>query len=104
MSDALLLDQFVDAPDAAIAAHLIVDALPDVTFDAARTLDLLEIQTPLTASFWVRGLPAKVLHQPEPEVAEQFTLEGDLGLPGWTSRVDGSIGTGGSSARSSSTS
>jgi hypothetical protein len=82
--ETLLLDHFVDSPDAAIASHLIVDAPAHTTFDAARTLDLLEIQTPLlSASFWVRGLPAKILHRPEPEVAGKLTLEDDLGLPGW---------------------
>lgn len=80
----LLLDRFVDTSDATIASHLIVSAPVGVTFDAARTLDLLEVQTPLlTASFWVRGLPAKILGRVEPAPAEKLTLEGDLGLPGW---------------------
>ncbi len=80
----LLLDRFVDVPDAAIASHRIVSAPVGVTFAAARSLDLLEVQTPLlTASFWVRGLPAKLLGRPDPAPAERLTLEGDLGLPGW---------------------
>jgi hypothetical protein len=79
-----MLDQYVDASDAALAAHAIVSAPAEVTFEAARTLDLLEVTTPLlAASFWVRGLPAKVLHRPEPPPPDKLTLEGDLGLPGW---------------------
>ncbi len=80
----LLLDRYVDAADASVAAHLIVDAPSDVTFEAARTLDLLEVRTPLlAASFWARGLPAKLLRRPQPPPPEQLTLEGDLSLPGW---------------------
>jgi hypothetical protein len=81
---ALLLDHYVDTPDTRVAAHLIVDAAPDTTFAAARELDLLEIHTPLLdASFWVRGLPAKILRRPEPAPPEKLTLDGDLARPGW---------------------
>ena len=84
VSSPLLLDSFIDAADARVAAHLIVDASPDVTFSAARSLDLLEVQTPLlTASFWVRGLPAKLLHRAEPPPPEQLTIGEDMKLPGW---------------------
>jgi|SRR5664279_2198094 len=80
----LLLDRYIDRADADLAAHLIVDAPPGVTIAAAKALDLLEVRTPLlTASFWVRGIPAKVLRQPEPPPPEKLTLEGDLPLPGW---------------------
>lgn len=81
---ALLLDHYVATPDTRVAAHLIVDATPDTTFAAARELDLLEIHTPLLdASFWVRGLPAKILRRPEPAPPEKLTLDGNLALPGW---------------------
>jgi len=80
---ALRLDRFVDAGDASIAVHLLVDAPAPLVFESARALDLLEVRTPLlTASFWARGLPAKVLGRPEP-VPASLTLEGELGLPGW---------------------
>jgi hypothetical protein len=81
---ALRLDHFVDGCDASIAEHLLVDAPAPVVFAAARGLDLLEVRTPLlTASFWARGLPAKVLGRPEPAPPPALTLEGELGLPGW---------------------
>ena len=36
-----------------------------------------------TRSFWVRGLPAKILRRPDPPAPEKLTLDGDLALPGW---------------------
>ena len=81
---ALLLDRFVDVADAELSAQRIVNAPPGVTYEAARTQDLLEVRTPLlTASFWARGLPAKVLRRAEPAPPAKLTLEGDLDLPGW---------------------
>jgi hypothetical protein len=80
----LLLDSCAPCPDVSIAAHTIVGATPAATFAAAKALDLLEVRTPLlTASFWVRGLPAKLLGRAEPEPLGPLTLDGDLGLPGW---------------------
>jgi hypothetical protein len=82
--DVLLLDRCAPEPDASIAAHTIVDATTARTYAAAKALDLLEVRTPLlTASFWVRGLPAKLLGRAEPAPLGPLTLEGDLGLPGW---------------------
>lgn len=45
-----------------IAEHVVVAADPATTFDAARTLDLITVRTPLvTVSMWIRGLPVCVL-------------------------------------------
>jgi len=80
----LLIDSFVDRSDATSAAHAIVAAPPDETLEAARTLDLLEVRTPLTAAaFAVRGIPEKVLHRPEHRPPARLTLDRDLELPGW---------------------
>ena len=82
--DVLLLDECAPDADVAIAAHAIVDATPSRTFAAAKALDLLAVRTPLlTASFWVRGLPAKLLGRAEPAPPGPLTLDGDLELPGW---------------------
>jgi hypothetical protein len=82
--DVLLLDECAPAPDVSIAAHTIVDATPARTFAAAKALDLLQVRTPLlSTSFWIRGLPARLLGRAEPEPPGPLTLEGDLGLPGW---------------------
>jgi hypothetical protein len=83
-ADALLLDDLADHPDASIAAHAIVNAPPATAFAAAKSLDLLRVQTPLlTASFWVRALPARVLGRAEPDPPGPLTLDGELGIPGW---------------------
>lgn len=80
----LLIDRFVDAADATIAAHAIVAAPPAVTYEAARTLDLLEVRTPLSAAaFAVRGIPEKVLGRPSVRPPAQLRLDGDVELPGW---------------------
>jgi hypothetical protein len=82
--DSLLIDEVTEHADAAIAAHAIVDASPAETFAAATSLDLLQVRSPLiTASFWLRGLPAKLLGRAGPAPLGPLTLGGDLGLPGW---------------------
>jgi hypothetical protein len=82
--EALVLDGCAPHPDVSIAAHGIVDATPAATFAAAKSLDLLQVRTPLlSASFWLRGLPAKLLGRAEPAPRGPLTLDDDLGLPGW---------------------
>ncbi len=80
----LLLDDLAPTSDASIAAHLIVDAPRSETFGAAKSLDLLKVHTPLlTASFWARSLPERVLGRPAPAPVGPLTLVGELGIPGW---------------------
>ena len=80
----LLIDQFVDNADTSIASHRIVAASPDTTYNAALTLDLLEVRTPLTvAAFAVRGIPERLRRRSEVHRPDRLTLEGDLGIPGW---------------------
>lgn len=80
----LLLDEIQPTFDETIAAHTIVDALPDVVFATARNLDFLSVRTPLlSASMWVRGLPVKLLGRPEPPPPSKMVLGGEGGLPGW---------------------
>lgn len=79
----LLLDDLASSAQASLAVHRIVTAPTAETYAAAKSLNLLEVRTPLlVASFWVRGLPARCagrLPAPPPRLA----LDGDAGLPGW---------------------
>jgi hypothetical protein len=83
---AMVIDSVQDRFDASLAAFAIVNAPPDATYDAALALDFLEIHTPLlTASFFLRDLPARVLGRPRPPVPARMSLGSDEGptLPGW---------------------
>ena len=68
--------------DVVIAEHAIVDADPSTTFDAARTLDLLTVRTPLlAASIWIRALPARWVGRAAPPLPQLVVATG--GPPGW---------------------
>ena len=79
----MLIESAVPTFDAMIAEHVVVAADPATTFQAARSLDLLTVRTPLlAASMWIRALPERLLGKavsPPPQlvVAEQIEL------PGW---------------------
>ncbi|MCI4674115.1 hypothetical protein [Candidatus Mycolicibacterium alkanivorans] len=69
--------------DAMIAQHVVVAADPSTTFRAARSLDLLTVRTPLlTASMWIRGLPARMSGKAAPPLPRLVVGEG-LRLQGW---------------------
>jgi hypothetical protein len=79
----LLLDEIMPTYDVRLARHAIADVPPGVAFDAACSLDLLRVRTPLlSAAFWVRGLPER-LRGEEPELPPRMSLRGDEGPPGW---------------------
>jgi hypothetical protein len=79
-----LLDQFLPVFDVVLTEHLVVDAEPDVVFDAAHDLDFLSVRTPLlTVTFFVRGLPARLRGDAAPVPPELRLANGDAGLPGW---------------------
>jgi hypothetical protein len=80
----MTIDEQMPAYDVAIAVHRVADADPETTFRAARDLDFLTVRTPLlSASMWLRGLPARLRRQPPPPL-EELRLSGDgPGLPGW---------------------
>jgi hypothetical protein len=81
---ALLLDRYLDASDAHVAAHVIVDAVPATTFAAARDLDFLTVHSPLMDSaMWVRGLPARLRRADAPEIASMVLGHGET-IPGWS--------------------
>ena len=84
----LVIEQMLPDADVEIAEHRIVDAGPARTYEAARAGDFLTVRTPLLdASMWVRGLPARLKGEPQPEIAamrlDDALAGGDMGLPGW---------------------
>lgn len=82
-TDFMLVESAMPAFDAMIAEHVVVAATPSVTFRAARKLDLLTVRSPLlTASIWIRGLPARLSGRARTPLPRLVIGEG-LGLPGW---------------------
>ena len=84
----LVIDQMLPDADVEIAEHRIIDADPARTYEAARAVDFLTVRTPLLdASMWVRGVPARLKGEPEPEIGSMRLADaldgGDMGLPGW---------------------
>ncbi|MCV7211753.1 hypothetical protein [Mycolicibacterium canariasense] len=82
-SDLMIIESAMPVFDVAIAEHVVVAADPSSTFHAARALDLLSVRTPLlTASMWLRGLPARLSGVTAPRPPRIVIGEG-VGLPGW---------------------
>ena len=78
----MLIESVMPGFDAVIAEHAFVAADPSTTFDAARTLDLLTVRTPLlAASIWIRALPARWVGRAGPPLPQLVVATG--GLPGW---------------------
>ncbi|OBH05778.1 hypothetical protein A5696_25185 [Mycobacterium sp. E2699] len=79
----MLIESAVPTYDAMIAEHVMVAADPATTFQAARSLDLLTVRTPLlSASMWVRGLPERLLGKAVPP-PPRLVMSEKTGLPGW---------------------
>lgn len=82
-AERMLIESAVPTFDAMIAEHVVVAADPATTYQAARSLDLLTVHTPLlTASMWIRSLPERLLGravQPPPRLVVAAQVE----LPGW---------------------
>lgn len=79
----MLIESAVRTYDAVITEHVVVAAHPSTTFQAARALDFLSVRTPLlTASMWIRDLPARFLGRAAPP-PPRLVLAENVGLPGW---------------------
>jgi hypothetical protein len=79
----MLIESVMPTFDTAITEHIVVAADPGATFEAARTLDLLTVRTPLvSASMWIRSLPVRLFGRDTPPLLRLVIGEG-LGLPGW---------------------
>ena len=81
----MLLDEQMPAYDVVVTEHLVVDADPSATFEAARDLDFLTVRAPLiSAAMFVRGLPDRLSHREQPPPTRLEVARG-VGLPGWLS-------------------
>ena len=57
----MLLDEFMPEFDATIVEHVVVDAPTDVVYRATRSMDFMQIHSPMMdAAMFVRGIPQKV--------------------------------------------
>src|SRR5262245_46525472 len=82
-TEPMIIDQQLPTYEVVLAAHRIVAADPETTWRAARELDFMTVHTPLMdAAMWVRGLPARLRHRPQPAPARLRLATGD-GMPGW---------------------
>ena len=91
----MLIDEILPEFDATIVEHIVIDARPDVVYEAARGMDFLQIHSPLLdAAMFVRGLPARLGQMrrdqppspstPSMRLADLFDgATGDEGLEGW---------------------
>lgn len=89
-SHEMVIDRVLPRFDVTRIEHLVVDATVPRTWAAVRTLDLLEVHTPLMdAALFVRGMPERVgrllgRDVPAPLDLEELRLVGDGDdLPGW---------------------
>jgi hypothetical protein len=81
--EGMLIESAVPAFDAMIAEHVVVAADPAITFQAAKALDLLAVRTPLlTASMWIRDLPARLLGKSVPP-PPRLVMGEKVDLAGW---------------------
>jgi hypothetical protein len=90
--DEMLIDRALPLFDATRIEHLVVDAEPQAAYAAIRSVDFMQVHTPLMdAAMWLRGAPIKLAHairgsgQPEPEIVS-LTFDGmadGTAMPGW---------------------
>ncbi|MGY6501990.1 MAG: hypothetical protein ACXIVQ_13995 [Acidimicrobiales bacterium] len=88
MSDQLIIERSLPVADVEIAEHRLVSASPGETYAAARSVDFLDVRSPLVdAAMWVRGLPPRLKGEPPPTVASMRLSDalesGEMNLPGW---------------------
>lgn len=79
----MLIDEQMPAYDVVVTEHLVVDADPATTFEAARDMDFLSVRAPLiSAAMFARGLPDRLRRREQPPVARLDAARG-MGLTGW---------------------
>jgi hypothetical protein len=91
---AMLIDELMPDFDATIVEHIVVDAPPETVYDATRTMDFLQIHSPmLDAAMLARGVPSKIAQAlgkpappPPPSMRLSDMFDGPAGpevLEGW---------------------
>jgi hypothetical protein len=79
-----LLDRYLPVYDVALTEHIVIDADRDAVYSTARDLDFLQVRSPLlTASFFIRGLPARLSGKQAPAPPVLRLSAANAGLPGW---------------------
>lgn len=82
-ADRMLIESAIPTFDTMIAEHVVVAADSSTTLQAAKTLDLLTVRTPLlVASIWMRGLPERLFGKAGPPPPRLVMAE-PTALPGW---------------------
>jgi hypothetical protein len=57
----MLIDEVLPEFDATIIEHIVIDAPPDVVYEAAREMDFLQVHSPIVdAAMYVRDLPVRI--------------------------------------------
>jgi hypothetical protein len=79
-----LIDHYLPDYDVVLTEHVVVDADPERTYRGAKSLDFLTVRTPLlTASLFVRELPARLRGRPVGAPPQLCLADDGMGLPGW---------------------
>jgi hypothetical protein len=72
----MLIDSYLPEFDFSRVEHIVVEAPTDVTYRAARGLDLMTVGGPLVkALMWARDLPHRLRRKPAPPRPKQATLD-----------------------------
>jgi hypothetical protein len=79
-----LIDSYLPAFDLVTTERLVIEADANRVYQAARDLDFMSVRTPLlSASFFVRGLPARLSGKSIAPPPVLRLASDDAGLPGW---------------------
>ena len=77
-----IIDSVMPRYDAVLTEHVVVAADPKTVLDAARSMDLMTVRSPMvTVPMWIRGLPAR--WSGRAVSAPKRLVMGDGVLPGW---------------------
>jgi hypothetical protein len=79
-----LIDGYLPVYDTVLTEHMVIDADRGAVYLAARDLDFMKVRSPLlSASFFVRTLPARLTGKEVPAPPVLRLGAANAGLPGW---------------------